>query len=105
MAEEAAIFNEAHLDRQTMHNEALKVEILALFVTEADRLLNQIKEAKTSSARGERVHALKGLARNVGAERLALAASLTEERLKAQGCDLAPLEAAVQEVVRYLART
>jgi len=100
--ESAAILNEAHLARQTMGDTELQREVLALFIAEAERLLRQVHEAKEPAMRVGRVHALKGLARNVGAERLARAAAATESEAAKEKGDLAPLGAAVQEVIAHL---
>ncbi|MBZ8134734.1 Hpt domain-containing protein [Afifella sp. IM 167] len=98
----ALILNEAHLARQTMGDAELQREILSLFVAEAERLLRQVHEAKDPVKRAERVHALKGLARNVGAERLALAASDAQAEAARPEGDLSDLGMAVEEVIAHL---
>ncbi|WP_026379630.1 Hpt domain-containing protein [Afifella pfennigii] len=96
------ILNEAHLARQTMGDGELQREILALFIDEAERLLRQAREASGPQIRAERVHALKGLARNVGAERLADAAAAAEARALEGDEELSELAACVAEVVAHL---
>jgi HPt (histidine-containing phosphotransfer) domain-containing protein len=99
------VFDAAHLDRQTMGDEALRVEILALFVTEVERLMAQVEAAPDPLVRASRLHAITGLARNVGAQRLAVLCRGLQERVArgaAEEDDLADLRAAVEEAVGYI---
>lgn len=96
------IFDDAHLDHQTMGDEDLRVEILALFASEVERLLIQAEQAEEAAALGERLHAIKGLARNVGALRLQHVAAALESECQAGPADLAPLRHAVMEAIEYL---
>ena len=96
------VFDDAHLDHQTMGDEDLRIEILALFATEAERLLIQAERAEDAATLGDRLHAIKGLARNVGALRLKQVVSSLETDCLAGPADLAPLRHAVMEAIDYL---
>lgn len=99
------VFDAAHLDRQTMGDEALRVEILALFVAEVERLLAQIEAAPDPLVRASRLHAMMGLARNVGAKRLAALCRQLDHGAgssPAGGDELAGLRAAVQEAINQI---
>ena len=85
-----------------MGDEDLRVEILALFSTEAERLLMQAETAEDAATLGGRLHAIKGLARNVGALRLSHVAAGLEIDCLAGPADLAPLRHAVMEAIDYL---
>jgi HPt (histidine-containing phosphotransfer) domain-containing protein len=91
----------AHLERQTMGDRALRAEILSLFTAEVERLLVQVEETDDADKRVERLHAVAGLARNVGATRLAHVARGLEEDAREGGgaVRLDPLRAAVREVL------
>lgn len=102
---EPVVFDDAHLDRQTLGDEDLRVEILALFSSEAERLLIQAERAGGAARLGERLHAIKGLARNVGALRLETVAATLETDCRAGSIDLAPLRHAVMEAIEYLHNT
>ena len=97
-----AVFDDAHLDHQTMGDENLRVEILALFASEAERLLIQAERAEDAARLGDRLHAIKGLARNVGALRLPHVATALENDCHGGSADLAPLRHAVIEAIEYL---
>ncbi len=99
------VFDAAHLDRQTRGDEDLRVEILALFISEVERLLTQAERAEDAAMLGERLHAITGLARNVGAMRLKRVASGLENDCRAGPADLAPLRHAVMEAIDYLRST
>ncbi len=64
------LLDQAHLDRRTRRDASLEVEILALFVSEGERLVGQITSAPAAERRG-RIAALRSLATQVGAGRLA----------------------------------
>ncbi len=85
-----------------MGDEDLRVEILALFASEAERLLNQAEDAADAATLGDRLHAIKGLARNVGALRLEQAAIDLETECRVGPADLASLRHAVMEAIDYL---
>lgn len=102
---EEPVFDAAHLDRQTMGDEALRVEILALFVAEVERLLGQVESAPDPLLRASRLHAMTGLARNVGARRLAVLSHRLQRRVAdraAEESDIADLRTAVQEAIDHI---
>ena len=88
-----------------MGDEKLRVEILALFAAEAERLLIQAERAEDAATLGDRLHAIKGLARNVGALRLKQVAAGLEIDCHAGPANLAPLRRAVLEALDYLRNT
>lgn len=98
-ADNLPILDEHHLRRQTMNDPDLETEILALFVTEAERLIRQIEDADDTATRLERIHAIRGLARNVGAEKLAKIAAGAEN---ADEPDIQNIRRAVDTVVAYI---
>ncbi len=100
----ARVFVRAQLHRRTFGNPALEVEILALFAAEADRLLRQIENAPDPQIRGDRLRAMRALAGNTGAVRLAHVARSLETAGPAEP-DLRPLRDAVDEVIAYLRQT
>ena len=63
------VLDAGQLRRQTMGDAAMQVEVLALFVAEAERLMRQVEDAPDAEVRADRLHAMIGLARNVGAAR------------------------------------
>ncbi len=65
------VFDAAQLNRATSGDASLQVEVLALFVAEAERLMRQVEDAADPQVRGDRLRALIGLARNIGAAKLA----------------------------------
>ena len=93
------ILDEHHLRRQTMNDPDLETEILSLFVTEAERLIRQIEGTKDVRTRMERIHAIRGLARNVGAQRLAMIAAVAEN---CDETDIRNIRLAVDTVVAYI---
>ena len=101
-AHDLPIFDETHLDHQTMGDESLRVEILALFASEIERLLVQAEREEDSAKLAGRLHAIKGLARNVGARRLQQVVTGLEKDCQAGAADLAPLHEAVLEAIDYL---
>ncbi|MYZ50264.1 Hpt domain-containing protein, partial [Rhizobiales bacterium L72] len=65
-----------HLERQTLADPALKREVLGLFVAALEDLVRDAGAPGASpSERDRHLHAILGLARNVGAFRLAAAAA------------------------------
>ncbi len=97
-----AVFDDAHLDRRVMGDEGLRVEILALFAAEAERLLIQAETVEDAATLGGRLHAIARLAGNVGALRLKHVATGLETDCQAASVDLAPLRHAVMEAIDYL---
>ena len=98
------VFDDAHLDRRTGGDEDLRVEILALFAAEVERLLTQAASAQDAATLGNRLHAIMRLAANVGALRLKHVATVLETDCQA-GADLGPLRRAVMEAMDYLHST
>jgi len=98
------VFDPATFHSRTMGSAALQVEVLSLFIAEAERLLRQVEAADTI-VRGERLRALIALARNVGAARLAQEARLLEAQAAADAPDLHALRTALADTVAYVQRT
>jgi HPt (histidine-containing phosphotransfer) domain-containing protein len=96
------VFDSAQLARQSHGDSALQVELLALFVTEAERLMQQLEAAPDRQIMADRLHALRGLARNVGAARLAQAAHVSETQMVADAPNLEPLRIALGETLAYV---
>ena len=86
-----------------MGSEAMQVELLALFIAEAERLLDQVAAADTQEIRADRLQALAALARSVGAQRLTRTA-LDTARSFSDGEDLDRLRSSVDEVVGFIRR-
>lgn len=72
-----AVFDLAHLDRQTLGDAALRAEILALLDAELARLDPELRAASVAD-RLALAHRLKGAARGTGAFALATAAQALE---------------------------
>jgi HPt (histidine-containing phosphotransfer) domain-containing protein len=85
-----------------MGDDAMQVELLALFVTEAERLMRQVEDARDPQIRGDRLHAMMGLARNTGAVRLAQIARQLETEITAEDLDLTPLRAVLSDTLAYV---
>jgi hypothetical protein len=96
------VLDPAPLQRQTMGDRALQVEVLALFVAELERLMHQVERAEDRQVRGDRLRAMIGLARNVGAARLAQTARLLEAQIANEDVDFEPLRAAVSETLEFV---
>ena len=96
------VIDTAQLDRRALGDESLRVEILALFATEVERLLRQVEDAPDAQIRGDRLRAMTALARNVGAVRLGHVARQLETEIAAEAIDFAPLRQATQETLAYL---
>ena len=98
-ANDLPILDEVHLKRQTMDDPDLEVEILSLFINEAERLLRQIEEAEDVGKCIDRFHAMKGLARNIGAQKLALICGTLEN---GDSEDIREVRTAVENVIAYI---
>lgn len=98
-ANDLPILDERQLKRQTMNDPDLEVEILSLFIAEAERLLRQMEETESTAKRIERFHAIKGLARNVGALKLAKIADSLED---GSSDDIREIRLAVENVIAYI---
>jgi HPt (histidine-containing phosphotransfer) domain-containing protein len=96
------VFDAARLSRASNGNTAQQVEVLALFLAEAQRLMQQVEDAPDGQVRGERLRALIALARNTGAAKLAHEARALETQIAADEPDLAQLRQAVDETVAYV---
>ena len=60
-------FDRAHLDRMTQGDRALARDVLRLFDSQLQKLLQAMDSASSAKARAEAAHTLKGAARGVGA--------------------------------------
>jgi HPt (histidine-containing phosphotransfer) domain-containing protein len=99
------VLDPAPLQRQTMGDPAHRLELLALFIAEAERLMRQIEESADKQVMVERLQALAGSARNVGAVRLAQTARLLETHVGEEDPDLEPLRTAVAETLAFVRRS
>jgi HPt (histidine-containing phosphotransfer) domain-containing protein len=96
------VFDSAQLARRTNGDPKMQIEVLALFVAEAERLLRQVEDAANGEVRGERLRALIALARTTGAAMLAEQARSLEAKLVSAEPDLTPLREAVERTLAYL---
>jgi len=101
----APLIDPVQLNRRTHNNATLQVEVLALFVTEVERLMRQVEDAPDPQMRGERLRGLTGLARNVGAARVAQEARALEVQIGDGVPDLAPLRTAVADTLAFIRRS
>ena len=85
----------AHLTHQTLGSEALKREVLALFLEHSATALRQVAEAATPGERREAAHAIVGSARGIGAFAVADAAADVERGREPTAAKLAALSRAV----------
>jgi HPt (histidine-containing phosphotransfer) domain-containing protein len=104
--QEAPLFDAAQLERRVMGDEALRIEVLSLFIAEAERLLAQVEEAPDDLVRASRLQAMANLARNVGAARLADLCRVMQARAErgeaGWDAELDRLRAAVDQVLDHL---
>lgn len=98
------VIDPGHLDRVTFHDLAFRNEVLTLFVREAQALAGRLAGATGDSDWRVAAHTLKGMARGIGAARLATAAEQAEGAGRSSDPGrLAPLIAeAVIEAQRFL---
>ena len=99
------VLDAGKLRRQTMGDPAMQVEVLALFVAEAERLMRQVEDAPNAEVRADRLNAIIGLARNIGAERLAQAARTVEQQIGSDQPELGLLRTAIAETLAYVQHT
>jgi len=99
------LIDPVQLNRRTHNNASLQVEVLALFVNEAERLMRQIEDALDPQTRGERLRGLVGLARNTGAARVAQEARAVEVQIGDETPDLTPLRIAVADTLAFIRRS
>ena len=88
-----------HLSRQTMGDNALEAEILALFVSQARIYVEAFAKADAQEGRKHAAHALKGAARAIGAFGLA---DLAENAETPGFSRIADLEAEANRVCDYI---
>jgi HPt (histidine-containing phosphotransfer) domain-containing protein len=107
MATNAAVpvFDPVQLQRQTRGIATLQVEMLSLFVAEVERLMRQVEDAADPQVRADRLRALAGTARSMGASLLAHEARALETQIADETPDLAPLKGAVDATLSYVRRT
>lgn len=98
------IFDIARLEHQSHGDGTLKTEVLALFVVEVERLLRQIEDASDPQVRADRLAALSGAARNIGALRLTGAVQGVQTQITADAPNLESLRQAVQATIAYIGR-
>ena len=99
-----APINHDHLAKYTLGDVELEREILALFVEQLPRLIDQLEGAATEHDWYVAAHTLKGSARAVGAENLGDLAALAETGVtEMQVFDLQPLRSSAQVVIEYVA--
>jgi HPt (histidine-containing phosphotransfer) domain-containing protein len=99
------LFDAAQLNRHTRGNASLQVEVLSLFVAEVERLMRQVEDAPDAQLRGERLRALTGVAKNIGAARIAQEARTLETQIAAEKPDITPLKNAIAETIAFIGRT
>jgi HPt (histidine-containing phosphotransfer) domain-containing protein len=87
-----------------MGDPAHQIELLSLFEAEVERLLAQVEAAADPQVRIDRLHAIVGLARNIGALHLAQVARNLETRIGDETPDLEPLRAAIAETLAFVRR-
>jgi len=91
------------LATNTLGNRDLEVQVLHLFKTQSSNTLERLARESDVSVRRDLVHTLKGSARAIGAERVALVCETLEGMMSADG--KAPtdgLAAAVDEVNSFI---
>jgi HPt (histidine-containing phosphotransfer) domain-containing protein len=103
-ANDQPVFDASALNRQTRGDTHLQVEMLALFVAEVERLMQQVEDAADPQVRGERLRALVTVARNTGAVRLAHTARSIETQIGDEPPDLTPLRTTVSETLSWVQR-
>lgn len=100
----APVFDPEKLRRHTKGDAAMQVEVLSLFVAEAERLMRQVEEAEDSQMRAQRLQGLVALARNIGAMRLVQQARMAEAHVGDGAPDLESLRAALADTLAYVHR-
>lgn len=90
----APVIDRDHLDRVTFRDLAFRNEVLTLFIREAKALLLRLGTASDEAQWRIAAHSMKGMARGVGAVRLAEAAEQAEVAGRGSSLDrLTPLVA------------
>src|SRR5262245_31367657 len=93
------LLDATQLHRQTRGNASLQVEVLSLFVAEVERLMRQVEDAPDPQLRGDRLHALIGVARNTGAALIAQEARALETEIASESPDLTKLRTAIADTL------
>jgi HPt (histidine-containing phosphotransfer) domain-containing protein len=94
-----------HLQRYTLGDRALELEVLHLFAAQAPLTLDVLRRAHTSRAWRDAAHTLKGSARAVGAWHVATCAETVEQLTGAEDDRrgaLDRLERALDEASRFI---
>lgn len=99
------LIDPVQLNRHTLGNASLQVEVLALFVAETERLMRQVEDAPSPQIREDRLRALIGVAKNTGAAFVVQQARALEKTITAEEVDLAPLRSAVADTLAYVRRS
>ena len=96
----------AHLQRFTLGNQALEIEVLQLFAAQAPVTLDQLKRSECEKSWRIAAHTLKGSARAVGAWRVARCAERAEVLVgepEQRRAAILGLELAIEEASRFIA--
>ncbi len=96
------ILDLSRLERQSMGDPRMEVELLALFMLEVERLIGQVTDATDPHQRGERLDAIAAVARNIGAARLAVAARRAETQPLSGEPELNEVTKAAAETLDFL---
>lgn len=89
-----------HLERQTLGDAALRREVLSIFVREMQTARTRLADPR-ASGRGELAHRIKGAARGIGADPVAVSAAALEAEPGRIDLAAALLER-MQEAVRFI---
>lgn len=91
------------LATNTLGNRDLEVQVLHLFKSQSSSTLERLAQESDATVRRDLVHTLKGSARAIGAERVALVCEALEGRMQSDSnADTDGLESAVGEVNSYI---
>jgi HPt (histidine-containing phosphotransfer) domain-containing protein len=93
--------NYAHLDVQAAGDKTVMREVLVLFVTHCEQVLDELDRAEDAKTWKMWTHTLKGSARGIGAFAVAEAAA-EAERHSLDKAKLAPLRAAFTEARAFI---
>jgi len=89
----------SHLSAQTMGDTVLEREILGMFVAQASDLMSRVRDSSSVNNVKQTAHTIKGVARSIGAFRLAELAELSEE---AGSFDIVAIEQEFGSVCAYI---
>ena len=91
------------LATNTLGNRDLEVQVLHLFKSQSTSTLERLARESDAKARCDLVHTLKGSARAIGAERVAIVCEGLESRMQGQGeVSIDGLADAVEEANAYI---